>query len=62
MSLILGLCDRLPLRSGIMPNTYEVAVVNRKEAPDKITLSGRKIRRIQCTYVIEKTFLIICYN
>jgi hypothetical protein len=28
------------------PVTYEVAVVNRKEAPDKITLSGRLGREI----------------
>lgn len=34
------------------PITYEVAVVNRKEAPDKISLSGRLGREI--TNVIEK--------
>ncbi len=34
------------------PITYEVVVVNRKEAPDKITLSGRLGREI--SRVIEK--------
>ena len=34
------------------PVTYEVAIVNRKEAPDKITLSGRLGREI--SNVIQK--------
>lgn len=36
------------------PITYKVAVVNRKEVPDKISLSGRLGREI--SKVIEKQF------
>lgn len=40
------------------PITYEVAVVNRKEAPDKITLSGRLGREISNVIEKHKVFLI----
>lgn len=38
------------------PITYEVAVVNRKEAPDKISLSGRLGREISNVIEKNKTF------
>ena len=38
------------------PIAYEMAVVNRKEAPDKISLSGRLGREISNVIVIHKAF------
>ena len=38
------------------PITYEMAVVNRKEAPDKISLSGRLGREISNVIVKHKAF------
>ena len=38
--------------------TYEMAVVNRKEAPDKISLSGRLGREISNVIVKHKAFLM----
>ena len=38
------------------PITYEMAVVNRKEAPNKISLSGRLGREISNVIVKHKAF------
>lgn len=38
------------------PITYEMAVVNRKDAPDKISLSGRLGRKISNVIVKHKVF------
>lgn len=40
------------------PITYEVVVVNRKEAPDKISLSGRLGREISNVIEKNKAFLM----
>ncbi len=39
------------------PITYEMAVVNRKDAPNKISLSGRLGREISNVIVKHKVFL-----